>query len=154
MKKLQRIKHPKYEVRYPKFDGSVERVIFPDYNPKSKDARIREVSDECYYWLLDGCCFANGSLVVVETEEQQENVEEVKEIEGYVENTHTIKDVEKLLKGSEKKLREELSKVTDLIAKQTIIDMCKELKLDSYKKQQIIVEVLYGEEVPVETIFN
>lgn len=154
MVKLQRLKPQKYEIRYEKYDGVVERVVFPAYNSKSKEDRIREVSDECYYWLLDGRCFSNGSLIVVPTEDQAEKVEEVREIEGYVENTHSIKDVEKLLKSSDKKLREELSKVTDLLEKQSIISMCKELKLDSYKKQQAIVEALYGEEVPVETIFE
>lgn len=154
MVKLQRIKHPRYEIRYQKYDGSIERVVFPEYNPKSKDERIREVSDECYYWLESGRCFYNGSLVVVDTEEQRDKVEEVKEKEGYIENTHTLKDIEKLLKGSDKKLREELSKVTDFMEKQTIVSMCKELKLDSYKKQQAIVEVLFGEDTPVETIFE
>lgn len=151
---VERIKHPKYEIRWRNYNGEIERHIFPQYNAKTKAKRVAEITEECYYWLLDETrCFQNGSLVVVDTKEQKSKIEEVLDKDGYSQNAHTKEDMTKILKGSEKKMREELSKITDQMEKQFVIDTYKELGLDSSKKEQAIVEVLFGEDVPVDTIF-
>ena len=155
--KLQRIKYPKYEVIWRNNKDEIEKYVFPTYNPRTKEDRIVEVSRECYYYLLDSTrCFENGSLVVVNDSEQKELLDDVKDKQGYTNNTHTLEDIKKLTspKASNDKLKEELSKVTDLIEKQTIIKMCKEIGVDSASKQRIIVEALYGADVPVESIFE
>lgn len=151
---VERVKHPKYEIRWRNYNGEIERHVFPPYNEKTKAPRTAEISEACYYWLLDETrCFQNGSLIVVEKEEQSSKVEEVLDKEGYKENAHSKEEMIKLLKGNEKKLREELAKITDQMEKQFVVDTYKELGLDSSKKEQAIVEVLFGEEVPVDTIF-
>ena len=153
---LERVRHREYTVKYENSSGEVERYKWNSYVKNSNKPRITYVTEDCYYWLLSETdCFRDGDLKLVENDETQDYIDEVKSIPEYKANTHSKEEIIELLtKATDKKLKDELSKVTELMEKNLIIETAKEIKLDSAKKQKIIVETLYGENVEIDSFFG
>lgn len=119
---------------------------------KDKKTDIKALPTEVVDWLLmNSVTFSEGELVIVdETEEAKEAISNIDDTEKYENNTHSREEIVKLLEGNHLKMKSELSKVTVLQEKQYIVDIAKEINLDSSSKQKFLAEWL---DVPVDVLF-
>jgi len=109
---------------------------------KNNKTDIKPIPEEVVDWLLmNSSCFRDGELVVIEdTPEAKEVLENIDDKDSYVNNTHSREEVVKLLKGNVKQLKAELSKVTVESEKRFIIQVAKEEKIDSVSTLKVLSE--------------
>ena len=109
---------------------------------KNNKTDIKPITEEVVDWLLmNSSCFRDGELVVIEdTPEAKEVLENIDDKDSYVNNTHSREEVVKLLKGNVKQLKAELSKVTVESEKRFIIQVAKEEKIDSVSTLKVLSE--------------
>lgn len=113
---------------------------------------IKSVPEELIQYLeMSTSCFRDGELKIIEdTEEIKEMVENLPDKEEYLANTMSKEDIVKLLNGNYKKLENELKAMSkDSIS--NIIDIAKEIKLDSSAKQKILADAI---KVPFDILFE
>ena len=110
----------------------------------SKHGRVdtQLVPEYIVNWLLmNANTFANGSLVIEEDENSKEIVDSIDKDEEIKNNVHTREEVEKLLSGNFTKTKQdELNKITNKAEKDFVINVAKEMKLDSVAKRKFLVE--------------
>ena len=97
--------------------------------------------------------FRFGELVLDET---NENIDELKEhiyeIEEYEANSISKDEIKKILEGNFKKMESELNKIKLDSTKRFVLDVAKEIKIESAAKQRFIKEWL-GTELTIEELF-
>lgn len=122
---------------------------------KGKKIDQKEVPMDLYNYLqMSTTCFAKGELVIIpRNDEEKELVEEIVEKEEYLANTHTREEVIKLLEGNTNKMKAELEKITRKEEKQFVINVAKEINLDSAAKRKFLVEWL-GTQLNTEEVFE
>lgn len=103
-------------------------------------------------WLLmNSVTFSEGELVIVEdSDEAKEIISNIDDTEKYENNTHSREEIVKILEGNFMKMKSELGKITVLQEKQYVVDLAKEIKLDSSSKQKYLADWL---DVPVDILF-
>lgn len=107
--------------------------------------------DAVNYLLMNSICFDQGELVIIEdSEEAKEIISNIGDIEGYENNAHTREEVIKYLNGSVKNLKDIIGKVTNKQEVLFIVDVAKEMGLDSSSKQKVLADAL---NVPVDILF-
>ncbi len=114
----------------------------------------REVPRELYDWLsMFTTAFKNGELVL---DEKSENIEELEynilEKEEYEANSLTRAEIKKLLEGNYKKMESELKKIDVDSTKRFVLDVAKEIKLESAAKQKFLKEWI-GSQLSIEEMF-
>lgn len=136
--KLARYRSYPYTVNCPvtnkkwKWAGSINKKI-----------DSKSIPEETYNWLvMETSAIKNGQLVVVDEKAKKELKdamldEDIKEIES---NTHTREEVEKILKGNTNTMKSKLKDITSKDEKRFIINVAKEMKLDSTTKRSFLQE--------------
>ena len=114
----------------------------------------KDVPMDVYEWLTSyTTAFRFGELVLDET---NENIDELKEhiyeIEHYEVNSISKDEIKKILEGNFKKMESELNKIKLDSTKRFVLDVAKEIKIESAAKQRFIKEWL-GTELTIEELF-
>lgn len=114
----------------------------------------KQVSSELVDWLMSfTTTFVNGDLVIVNNEDKSKEVEEnMTDIDEFKANSMTKEEVSALLKGNYKKLESELNKITSDSTKRFILEVAKEIKLESAPKQKLIKDMM-GSGLTIEDLF-
>ena len=144
---LARYKNTDYTVNY-------ENKRYVWYGSKGNIISKKEVPIDIYEWLtMHTYTFQNGELVL---DSSNENLEELKEniyeIEEYEVNSISKEDIAKLLNGNFKKMESELNKIEADSTKRFVLDVAREIGLESSAKQRFIKEWL-GTELTIEELF-
>lgn len=114
----------------------------------------KDVPMDVYEWLASyTTAFRFGELVLDKT---NENIDELKEhiyeIEEYEANSISKDEIKKILEGNFKKMESELNKIKLDSTKRFVLDVAKEIKIESAAKQRFIKEWL-GTELTIEELF-
>ena len=114
----------------------------------------KDVPMDVYEWLTSyTTAFRFGVLVLDKT---NENIDELKEhiyeIEDYEVNSISKDEIKKILEGNFKKMESELNKIKLDSTKRFVLDVAKEIKIESAAKQRFIKEWL-GTELTIEELF-
>lgn len=114
----------------------------------------KEVPLDVYEWLaMQTTTMSSGELVL---DSSNENLEELKEsiyeIEEYEVNSISKEDIAKLLNGNFKKMESELNKIETDSTKRFVLEVAREIGLESSAKQRFIKEWL-GTELTIEELF-
>ena len=144
---LARYKNIDYTVNY-------ENKRYVWYGSKGSIISKREVPMDVYEWLtMNTFALQNGELVL---DSSNENLEELKEniyeIEEYEVNSISKDDIAKLLNGNFKKMESELNKIEADSTKRFVLEVAREIGLESSAKQRFIKEWL-GTELTIEELF-
>lgn len=137
--KLRRLRNAPYEIN---FNNGVQMEHYSFQPSKGKMCTEREVTDACYAYLLQNSqCFKDGDLQVVDvpTKKLEEDIMDIKE---YKANCHTREEVEKILAMTAKKMEVEIKKITNKDELAYIVDVAKEIKLDSVSKQKVLADAI------------
>lgn len=98
----------------------------------------KEVVD---YLMMNGEAFESGELIVSqETPDVEEVLEGISDIEKYKANALSIEDVTALLQGNANKMKAELNKIEEKETKRFVVNVAKEIKLDSNAKLTFLAE--------------
>lgn len=137
--RVSRLRKPDFIVNYSN-GGLSKSYLFSG----SKNGRIdsKWIENEIVeYLLMNGNTFESGELVIEEsTPEAKEIVENMPEKELYKANTISAAEVKKILKGTIPKMEAELGKIESKDTKKFVIDIAKEIKLDSNTKLTFLAE--------------
>lgn len=144
---LARYKNTDYTVNY-------ENKRYVWYGSKGSIISKREVPMDVYEWLtMNTFALQNGELVL---DSSNENLEELKEniyeIEEYEVNSISKDDIAKLLNGNFKKMESELNKIEADSTKRFVLEVAREIGLESSAKQRFRKEWL-GSELTIEELF-
>ena len=149
MKKVTLLRHrgTEYVVNYEN-----KKYVWPP--SRGNIVSKKDVPMDVYEWLTSyTTAFRFGELVLDET---NENIDELKEhiyeIEDYEVNSISKGDIKKILEGNFKKMESELNKIKLDSTKRFVLDVAKEIKIESAAKQRFIKEWL-GTELTIEELF-
>lgn len=149
MAKLARLINTPYSVRY-------EGKTYEWGGAKGGIITTKEVPEEVLNYLLGSTSvFQKGRLKIVEDDSQEtkEAIENIPDKEGYEANTLSEKEIQDILKGNINKMKSELNKITSQSTKNFVLQIAKDIKIDSASKQTFIKEWL-GLNSTVEEIFS
>lgn len=149
MKKVTLLRHrgTEYVVNYEN-----KKYVWPP--SKGNVVSKKDVPVDVYEWLTSyTTAFRFGELVLDKT---NENIDELKEhiyeIEDYEVNSISKDEIKKILEGNFKKMESELNKIKLDSTKRFVLDVAKEIKIESAAKQRFIKEWL-GTELTIEELF-
>lgn len=147
--KVARYRNSPYTVNYITNGGLKTYQWAPSKHNKTD---VKDLPIEVVDWLLmNSVTFSQGELVITEeTEEAQDAISNIDDTEKYINNTHSRDEIIKLLEGNHLKMKSELGKVTVLQEKQYVVDIAKEINLDSSSKQKFLAEWI---DVPFDVLF-
>ena len=150
MIKVYRYRINPYVVNYPTPTG-VQSYNFLG-SKKGKD-EWKMLPVEIVNWLqLSSSCFRDGELVL--DKESIEKTDEIyvdeNDLEEFEKNSHTRDEAEAILTGNFMKMKSTLNEITSDSEKRFIIDVAKEIKLDSTAKRRFLAE---WTEIDVEMLF-
>lgn len=139
MIKIARYRNIPYTVNY-KTENGIRPYLWS--GSKSNFIDKKDIPEEVVNWLLSSTsCFSEGELVIVdETEETTEMLEMIDDIDAYKNNTHTKDEIVSILEGTAANMKTELSGITIQGEKKFIVEIAKELKIDSSAKLKWISE--------------
>ena len=145
---LARYKNTDYTVNY-------ENKRYVWYGSKGNIISKKEVPIDIYEWLtMHTYTFQNGELVLDSTNENLEELKEnIYEIDEYNANAISKEDIIKLLNGNFKKMEAEFKKIEIDSTKRFVLDVAREIGLESAPKQKFIKEWL-GTELTIEELFH
>ena len=102
---------------------------------------IKELPEETYNWLMSSTTtFTDGELVLVEDEAKEElkNATYEEEFEKIEANTHTRDEIVKILNGNTNSMKKQLEAITIPEEKRFVVEIAKDIKLDSVAKIDFI----------------
>lgn len=145
-----RLRNSPYVVNY-RIDGNIKRYVWSGSRNNKQD--IRQLPESLVnHLLMSSRCFTDGELKILEdTSEAKEIVENIDNKEAYVNNTNSREDIIKLLNSNINYMKGRLNKITVLTEKNFVIDVAKEINLDSATKRAWLAEWLG---VPVDVLFE
>lgn len=121
---------------------------------KGNKVDTKEIPEEVIDRLMmESVCFRDGELVIIEEDEKSKDlVANIDDLEEYRNNTHSKEEVIKILEGNYKKMETELNKITNKDEKKFIVEVAKEINVDSNAKLNILAtwygvkrDILFGE---------
>ena len=114
----------------------------------------KEIPYDVYEWLtMHTLTLRNGELVLDKANEKIEELKEnIYEIEEYEVNSISKEEIKKILEGNFKKMESELKKITADSTKRFVLDVAREIGLESSAKQKFLKEWL-GTELTIEELF-
>jgi len=104
---------------------------------------IKEVSQETFDWLfMETNCFPLGSLVIVDkkADEEFKNSLLEEEYQAIKNNTNTAQEIAGILTGNTNTMKAELRKITSKEEKSFVIEVAREIGLDSVTKINFLNE--------------
>ena len=135
MIKVARYRKLPYKVNY---INNGMKVPYVWSGSKGNFVDVKEIPERVVnYLLMSTSCFKKGDLRIIEDKELESNIDDK---EQYENNTHTRDDIEKLLNGNFMKMKSELNKITVKEEKQFVVDIAKELNIDSSAKREFIAD--------------
>lgn len=153
--KVERRRKGSFFINFPRGNGMYDRYMWNGAKANYKD--IKEIPVEVVNWLAhQTSTLSDGHLVVVEEKEMPEEaktvVENIKdEVKDIDTKTHTYDEIKELLSGHlTKEKKAELSKIESREEKEFVLEVAKDMKLDSVIKQKFIADML---DVDVDMIF-
>jgi hypothetical protein len=137
--KVARYRTTPYIVNYIT-NGGIKPYIWS--GSKGNKVDIKEVPVEVVDWLImNSACFRDGELAIIEdSEEAKEIVENIDNVEEYRNNTHSKEEIIQLLNGNINKMKSVLNKITNKGEKKFVIEVAKEIKLDSNAKLTFLAD--------------
>lgn len=149
---VARYRNVPYTVNFFENGGGMKSYYWEGTRNK-KMPNIKAIPQEVVEWLvINSQCFKDGELVIVEdSDNAKETVEMISDQEDYRNNTHTREEIESLLNGSINKMKAEFEKITSTTEKRFVIEIAKEIKVDSAAKQKFIAE---WAGVPADVLFS
>lgn len=141
-----------YTVNY---DGSGTGNV-KSYNwtgSKGNRIDIKAIPEEVIEWLnMNSVCFKEGELRIIEdTKEAKEVVSNIDNVDEYKTNAISKEEVIKILQGNINKMKSELKKITNKDTKQFVVEVAKEINLDSNAKLTFLAEWI---DVPKDILFE
>jgi hypothetical protein len=130
-----------YTVNFKADGGSVKQFTWNGSTGKKID--IKAIPEEVVDWLITNTvCFKEGELKIVDEDAELEFLDNVSEEdkESYLNNTNSKSDIVKLLEGNANTMKAKLEKITTQTEKLFVIEVAKEIKLDSSTKQKFLAE--------------
>jgi hypothetical protein len=150
MIKIERRRNSPYVLNF-KNNGNLKRYEWSG----SKGIKIdtKELPEDVVnYLLMTSRCFTDGELKIVKDSEiAEELISNIDDIEKYENNTHTRKEIVKILEGNTNSMKKELSKITVSTEKSFVIDVAKEINLDSATKREFLASWM---NVPSDVLFT
>ena len=151
--KVYRHRMSHYIVNFPTPTG-VQTYKFA--GSKKGASEFKMMASEVVNWLKTSTtCFENGELVV-DSEDLEKSVEifiDISDMEEYSRNSHTRDEIESIITGNVNKMKSELNKITSDSEKRFVIEVARELKVDSTTKRNFIaswsgldVDVIFDED--------
>lgn len=150
MVKIARLRNTPYVVNI-KSEGGLKRYEWTGSKGDKIDSK--PIPDEIVnHLLMSSRCFTDGELKILEdSEESKELIENIDDLEQYTDNTHTRADIQKILNLPSNKLKTELNKITVIGEKNFVVEVAKEMGIDSASKRKTIAEWLG---TPAEILFD
>ena len=112
------------------------------------------VPRETFDWLaMSTTCLSKSSLVVVEDKDKEE-LNYTTDLEQLTNNVHTREEIEKILTGNYKAMEKKLNEITNVDEKKFVLEVAKELKIDSSTKRAFIVKWAGIEGLSTDEIFS
>lgn len=149
--KLSRIRNYPYIVNFNSSEGFKKTYEWSG----SKDNKIdtKSIPEEVVqYLMMNTTTFTDGELKIVEDEDNTEAKEAIDNLnEEYKNNSHTKDEITKLLEGNFMKMKSEINKITNKQELNFIVDVAKEIKLDSNSKLAFLATTL---NVPQDILFE
>ena len=136
--KVARNRNYPFKVNYYMSNGNIK--TFEWAGSKGNKVDIKPIPEEVVqHLIMNTIAFTDGELYIIEdTETAKEIVTNIDE--QYKLNAHTKEEIIKLLEGNINKMKSELGKVTVKEEKMFVIDVAKEIKLDSASKRDWLAE--------------
>ncbi|ETT49345.1 hypothetical protein BSK66_26735 [Paenibacillus odorifer] len=135
--KIARYRNVPYKVNYKVNGGGTQ--VYSWRESKGDSFQVLNVPEEVVEWLaLETHAFTDGELVIVDENDPMINL--IDNHESYKNNSHTRDEIVKFLSGNVKTLKEELKKISDDGEKRFVVNVAKEIKIDSITKQKAIAE--------------
>jgi len=135
---LQRLRNTPFTVNCPKTNKSYKWS-----GATAKKIDSHEVPQETYDWLfMATTTLLSGELVVCNEEAKKELKESLleEELEEINNNIHTRTEIEEILNSNTNSMKAKLEKITEKSEKTFIINVAKEIKLDSAAKRKFLNE--------------
>ena len=132
--KVYRYRLSQYIVNFPTPSG-IQTYLFS--GSKKGSTEYKMLPSEVVNWLkTSSTCFENGELIVdlEDLEKSEEIFIDKVELAEYKKNSHTRDEIEKILTGNVNKMKSELNKITSDSEKKFIIEVAKDLNIDSTAK--------------------
>ena len=109
---------------------------------KNGKPEIKDIESYVAEWLnYATTTFKEGELVIVdETELGKELKENIADRDKLEDNIHTFEEIKTMLELPITKMKKELAKITFDNEKKFVIEVAKQIKLDSMQKQEFIAE--------------
>lgn len=147
--KLARYRNYPYIVNYISVDGF--KKTYEWSGSKNGIVDIKEIPEEVVqHLMMNTVTFSDGELKVIEdNDEAKEVVDNLGE--EYKNNSHSKEELTKLLEGNFLKMKSEINKITDKLELAYIIDIAKEIKLDSNSKLAFLAEKM---NIPQDILFD
>lgn len=148
--KIARYRNIPYTVNYI-VNGGIKTYQWS--GSKGNKYEIKELPIEIVDWLsMNSRCFSDGELVILgNSQEAKEAISNIDDIEKYENNTNTKEDIVKILEGNINKMKSALEKITVNEEKRFVIEVAKEIKLDSAAKLKFLSEWMG---VPQDVLFD
>lgn len=138
MIKVSRYRNGEYTVNYD-MNGRIITYRWAGSKPNKIDTK--DIPDYVVDWLMmNTTALVSGSLVIEESPETKDIIENIDNGEDYKDNIHTREELEKILTGNFNKMKSELEKITNKSEKQFVVELAQELKIDSHSKRKFLAE--------------
>jgi hypothetical protein len=150
MVKIARLRNTPYVVNI-KSESGIKRYEW--IGSKGDKTDIRSIPEDVVnHLLMSSRCFNDGELKIIEdSDESKDIITNIDEIDKYRNNTNSKEDIKKMLDLPVAKLKTELNKITVVGEKNFVIEVAKEIGLDSSSKRKILGEWLG---TPAEILFD
>lgn len=138
--KVARHRNFPYVVNYPSDNGNVKMYQWTGSKGNKKD--VKDIPEEVVnYLVMNSVCFEDGELVIAsDSKEAKEIKDNIGDKESYDNNTQDKDEIKAILESSVKDMKAGLNKITNKDQKKFVVDVAKEIKLDSSAKQKFIAE--------------
>lgn len=146
--KIARYRNTNYFVRCPLAGGEKQ---YTWTGAKGSKVDVKEIPEEVFdYLTMNSRCFDNGELVIMqESKESKEAVENIADKETYEKNTHTKDEIVAILKGNFGKMKKELNDITVDSEKQFVLSVAQEMADDLAKGKIDFIAEWMGTEADI-----
>ncbi len=108
---------------------------------RGKKIDTKSIPQHVVDWLMmNTTVFPDGDLVIQKNEETTELIKNIDDVRSYNANTHTRDEIIEILNSNANSMKSKLNKVTKKEEKDFVIDIAKEIKLDSNVKRKFLAE--------------
>lgn len=128
-----------YIVNYTGNDGNKKRYVWSGSKKDRVDKKPipKYIIDDL---TMTSNCFNDGELVIIDEKDKKSITEGIDDVEKYENNTNSKEDIVKTLNKSITQMKKDLKKITVNSEKQFVIQVAKEIELDSKGKLKFLAE--------------